>query len=670
MTVLVTSEIGSIPLSLCVVVWPAIQASLVSPSLAVRVGSSATDEITIDTTGMPQPLSVTAAGAPAGIAATLSGSPASGSVAMNVIASADAVVGVYQLNISVSDPVSSTSLTLILNVDPSITANLATSSITVPMGGTATDDIWISESGTTDVPKFSVIGAPGAVSVTVSEANAPGGPKVTVTPSLSAAAGTYSIQILVTSQVNTIALPLTLVVTDPTVYVSDAATRPFREILSTGIDPTSAHLSTNQAELSWLSQLTEPRLHVPVRSIAIPQISADKWDFSLLDSTVQPVLTVGDHSPMLRIAGAPAFMYDPDTGSFEDTTYNQFAAYAQSLVSYYNSGGFSAPDGYHVSPSLTPVKWWSIYNEPNAENAPLDPEQYVAMYNSVVPAMQEVDPSLKFVALEVAGCPMEYLSAFLSGVTAQFDAVALHFYSTDDQNTTDAQIMATIPDFAARVAAVYTELGATPSSSSVPVWVTEDNVNGDGPQPDGMSENHPNQAFVYDQRNYDGFFTAWRPFVFSQFAKAGGGALYQWDYTSKLFGETNRKVEQLRLAYWVDLGLAHELPATVGAVILQTSNTDAGDVEELAVRYPDNSVVVMLSDHGVADPLDNDGHGLPRTIDVDVSAFGAAFSSAFELAINADTDVANGPAESPLPPSPIYQAKFSGYGVWILRLQP
>jgi len=37
------------------------------------------------------------------------------------------------------------------------------------------------------------------------------------------------------------------------------------------------------------------------------------------------------------------------------------------------------------------------------DNEPVDPNEYVKIYNTLVPAMQQVDPSLKFVATELSG---------------------------------------------------------------------------------------------------------------------------------------------------------------------------------------------------------------------------------------------------------------------------
>jgi hypothetical protein len=102
--------------------------------------------------------------------------------------------------------------------------------------------------------------------------------------------------------------------------------------------------------------------HIRLQGVSqgVPQSTASTWNFSILDAITQPVLSVGDHSPEFQIAVAPAFMYDANH-NFLDPTYQQFAAYAQDLVRYYNiPGGFSAPDGQHASPSGIPITWWGF----------------------------------------------------------------------------------------------------------------------------------------------------------------------------------------------------------------------------------------------------------------------------------------------------------------------
>ena len=411
------------------------------------------------------------------------------------------------------------------------------------------------------------------------------------------------------------------------------------------------------------------------------------WDFNILDAITQPVLSVGDHSPEFQIAKAPPFLYSGNNSGndFVDTSFQPFAAYAQNLVLYYNKGGFTANGQTYVSASPNPITWWGIYNEPNINNG-LTPQQYVTMYNTVVPAMQTIDPSIKFAAVELAdfqGQPQAWLPTIVnvnSGITAQVDAMATHFYSTCDQTTDDAAVFASIatdPNFSFVSDLQYftSEMGTNPALAKVPIWVTENNVNADFDAGNGMSACNPGHTFVPDKRGSSAFFAAWRPYVFSQFAKAGVQALYHWDFDADAqFGEVDYNTDGLQLSYWVDYWLARMFPSASGANIMQSTNDDDTDVEVLAVQNPasaqnpNGSVVIMLANHALNAPNDNNGPGAPRTIAVDVSALGT-FTSGSLLTIDAGTSVTSGPIATSVTPSASMTVSLNGYGVAFLTLK-
>lgn len=417
--------------------------------------------------------------------------------------------------------------------------------------------------------------------------------------------------------------------------------------------------------------------HIRLQGISqgIPQTFASTWDFTILDAITQPVLGVGDHSPEFQIAKAPSFMYTgaDSSNSFLDLTFAQFAGYTQNLVEYYNvPGGFPAPDGQHASASGIPITWWGVYNEPNINNS-LTPQQYVQMYNTVVPTMQAVDPSLRFAALELADFPGQaqtWVPPFVGGVNARVDVMATHFYSSCNQKDSDQQLFATVPGFAADVQFFYSQMATNPALSSVPVWVTENNVNADFQGANGMSTCNPSQVFVTDQRGSSAFFAAWRPYVFSQLGKAGAQALYHWGFAADAqYGEVNGSTSQLQLSYWVDYWLARMFPSPPGADLLQFTATDSADLEVLPVANSDGSVVIMVVNHAVNAASDNDGPGAPRTVVVDVSALGA-FSTGNLLTIDALTNVASGPTETPVTPSAQTTISLDGYAVAFLTLKP
>jgi hypothetical protein len=364
-------------------------------------------------------------------------------------------------------------------------------------------------------------------------------------------------------------------------------------------------------------------------------------------------------------------MYDANH-NFLDPTYQQFAAYAQNLVKYYNiPGGFSAADGQHASASGTPITWWGVYNEPNFNN--LSSTQYTQLYNVVVPALQATDPSLKYAAVELGdyfGLADQFLPAFVTGVTAHVDVLATHFYSTCHQTETDSTPVATVPGFATEVGAIYTQLNTNPALATVPVWVTENNVNADYAIANGMSMCSPTQKFVPDVRGSSSFFAAWRPYVFSQLGKVGVQALYHWDFgADRQYGEVDYNTGALQLSYWVDYWLGKTFPPDAGSQVLQHVSTDDAELETLAVRNTDQSVVLMVANHAVDRSTDNDGTGVSKTVALDLSALGT-FSSARLLTIDLNTSVANGPTATVVAPAPEITFDLNGYSVAFLTLIP
>jgi hypothetical protein len=428
--------------------------------------------------------------------------------------------------------------------------------------------------------------------------------------------------------------------------------------------------------IPWLSNSSPPQ--------------ATDWDFSQLDATVQPILSVTDHSPEFQIASAPNFLNDHSANfSFSTANLDLFAQYCANLVRYYNTGGFTWGGERFVSPAYPQqtIKWWGIFNEYNVNG--LTATQYVQLYNTVVPAMLAVDPTIKFVALELSdfdhgvGDPRGNLPAFVSGVTAPVDAAATHFYSSSDQSDPDEKIFESIPPFVSDIAYIYQELRSQPSLASVPVWVTENNVNADWASADGMSALNPGQMFVPDQRGTSAFFAAWRPYVFSQLGQAGVQGTYHWLYGADVqFGEVNYSTDATYLSYWVDYYLERYFSfCASGALlncaaappgILNLSSTEAAgaqSVEVLAARNADNSVVVMVADRAVSAPKDNNGAGAPRTVVVDVSSLGQ-FTSATQLTIDAQTDATKGPAAVSITPASRMVLNLGGYGVTFVMLKP
>jgi hypothetical protein len=477
-----------------------------------------------------------------------------------------------------------------------------------------------------------------------------------------------------------------------TVTVSSSVSGPFGVAMSTSFQPAEWDYTVFQdysGLTTTLGNLQPAHIRLQGVSEGVPQGMNDSastaWSFSILDGIVQPALGVGDNSPEFQIAKAPPFMYEGDdsSNSFQDLTFNQFAGYAQNLVQYYDTGGFTPSGGSTlVSPAYPAdtITWWGIYNEPNINNN-LTASQYVTMYNTLVPQMQAIDGSLKFAAVELAdfqGQVDSWIPTFASGVTAQVNAVATHFYSTCDQAMDDATVFASVAtsangnfNFVSDVQQIYSDLAANPALAHVPVWVTENNVNADY-SVNGISACNGG-PFVLDQRGSSAFFTAWRPYVFSQLGKAGVQALYHWDFAADAqFGEVNvtTSTAQLQLSYWTDYWLERMFPSPPGANLLNYTDTDSAEIETLPVMNSNGSVVVMVANHAVNAPAtDNNGPGAVRSVLIDTSALGN-FSSASLLTIDASTNVATGPVASSVTPAAQMTINFTGYGVAFLTLTP
>jgi len=445
----------------------------------------------------------------------------------------------------------------------------------------------------------------------------------------------------------------------------------FQNFLSTSFQPAEwdyPYFQQVSGSTAPLRLLAPQHIRIQPVSQGVPMTAPNQWDFTDLDAVVIPILGLGDHSPELQLATAPAFM-DDSNGYLLRSHFRDFANYCANIVRYYNTGGFDAGGKHYQSSSPYGIHWWGIFNEPNGNG--ISASDYVTLYNMVVPAMLAVDPTIKLVGIELSdyqGQAQEYLPPFVQGVTAQVDAIATHYYSSCNQTDTDETVMNTIWNFfVPDMRYLYSALHANPKLTHIPVWVTENNVNADYDLGNGISACN-GTPFTTDQRGTSAFFAAWRPFVFSQLAKAGAQSLYQWDYDAdQQFGEVDYNTGKTYLSYWVDYYLAHLFPSPPGADILHLDNRNAGALEALAVRNDDGSVVVMLANHHVRSSMDNNGPGVPHTVALDTSALGT-FRSAILTVIDSSTDPTKGPTPQSVTPSAHMQISLNGYSVAFLQL--
>jgi hypothetical protein len=574
--------------------------------------------------------------------------------------------------------------------------SLGSTTIVVPQDG-ATVQLPVSITGPSGTPAVTVSGLPTGVTSQYTSVSGSLSGTLTFTGSTSAAAGSSTPIVTVSLAGQTASQSFTLVsavvakvsnVTDTTLGVKGI----LKQFVATSFQiaewsPDLFGTGVTTTQEAQLTTLKPQHIRLQALSAAIPMKAntglPSDWDFTLLDKTVQPVLASADHSPEFQIAAAPTWMCD-SSGHLDMTNHLQdFATYAANLVRYYNKGGFNVAGVHFQSASSQPITWWGIFNEYNING--LTTAQYITLYNMVVPAMQAIDSTLKFSALEFsdyglgtgeAGDLALALPAFVAaanagGVKAQVDVVSTHLYGTCNQLDTDATLFSAVPDFVANLNYFYRELQMRSDLASVPLWVTENNVNADSNN-NGMSNCYPTRAYVTDPRGTSAFFAAWRPYVFSQLGKAGNQALYHWSYMGdKQYGEVDTSGNTY-LGYWVDRTLATLYPSTTaspGPSILSVNSTDTSSVDTLATQSSNGTVVVMVVDRAVHASTDNNGNGDPRTVVVDLSSF-SSFYAASQININSTTSVSTGPAGAGVTPATRMTITLPGYGVAFLTLTP
>lgn len=526
-----------------------------------------------------------------------------------------------------------------------------------------------------------------------------GGPSGTLTfvGSTSAAAGTYtpSVTVAVDGQSVTSSFTLTsAVVVKPGASVDTTAgiAGKLNQFMATSFQVAewSPDLfgtgSTTTTQEAQLTAIGAQHIRLQPLSGAIPMKSSSTlssaWDFTVLDKIVQPVLASADNSPEFQIASAPAWMCLSD-GTFDINNHLQdFADYAANLVRYYNKGGFVWGGVSFKSASSHTITWWGIFNEFNLNG--LTAAQYVTLYNTVVPAMLVVDPTIKVVALELsdyglgtgeAGDPKLYLPTFVApaasgGVKAQVDAIGTHLYGGCDQTYTDAKLFAAVPDFVESIVYLRQQLATRTDLASVPVWVTENNINADYALSSGMSSCTPTKTFVIDPRGSSAFFAAWRPYVYSQLAKAGNQALYHWQYAAdKQYGEVSTSGVPY-LSYWADRALANAFSSpTANWSIVTSPATDSTSIEALATVNSTGQLAVLVVNRAVASSADNNGAGLPRTVVMDLSNY-SLFYAASQTQVDTNTNTTSGAAWAGVTPAARMTVTLPGYGMAITKLTP
>ena len=420
-----------------------------------------------------------------------------------------------------------------------------------------------------------------------------------------------------------------------------------------------------------LNQLLPRHLRVQAISEAIPQTTATAWNFAELNDLLSKIQGVGDHSPEFQYAAIPPYLGSTQgTLTTTPSAIPPFVDYATKMLQYYNTGGFDVNGTHYQAPVPYPITWWGILNEPDVNG--VNYETYPTVYNALVPKLKAADPGMKAVALELCcfadhtwGTP--WVPYFLQNVTAPVDAVALHHYATCNQRDLDTTLYGNTAEFITN-ALQYTiaQLASTKGMENVPVWITENNVNADYSN-NGISACNPPETYVQDPRANNAFFAAWRPYMYSQAVKSGAQALHHWDFAADAeFGEINASTGSPLYSWWVDYYLSRFFPVPPGLVILSATSSDA-NVEVLAARNADGSVVVMAANHAIAKSTDNNGPGVAKTVNLNLSALGS-FTYGTKVVIDSTTSAATGPTEVAFSPGASLSVNLNGYSVVFVRL--
>lgn len=583
-----------------------------------------------------------------------------------------------------------------------IAASLSSKSLSVIPGAASGNSVTVNltrPTGDADAVSITVSSLPAGVQAQITQPGTGNTGTIAFTASSSIPAGTYALTLTVADSASTADNALTLTVPVLTSFISGQPTSQrfidndqLQTFMSTSFQPASWTVSTfDTAATTKENELASSATHVRLQPVekGTPQTGPGTWDFSTLNALLDPVVHVGDQSPELQLARAPEYLY-----SGTSLPASQFAAYAQyaaNMVKYYNThAGFVDANGIlhsHLTDSptagFTPITYWGIYNEPNYNG--VSASDYVTLYNMTVNAMLAAgsEVPIKFVAIEMGDGyspdQQAYFTAFAQGVSTQVDVVATHYYSTCNQSDPDSRLFNTIPQaFVPELQFIHNTLQSNAALANTPVWITENNVNADYNE-NGKSACNGG-AFTVDTRGTSPFFAAWRPYMFSQIVKLGVQGLYHWTFDGdKQYGEVDDNGNKY-LSYWVDSSLGQFFPLALapgaspsnvsGEAILNTSSSEPSGsetVEILAARQSDNLIVMMLSNHAVANASDNNGVGAPRTVVIDLTALGTvATDYIYQFTLDANTNLATGPTMVQLTPAQQITVTLNGYGTTFL----
>jgi hypothetical protein len=466
--------------------------------------------------------------------------------------------------------------------------------------------------------------------------------------------------------------------------------------LNGNTSPSAMYLTTNfynatdldvataaQASSTGLLQRWSPtmvRLHMGFTGTppSLPESHYGVFDFTTLDRAIAD-LRKNHISFFLNVRNGPAWMFDQQ-GNLRDPSFQEFATYMAQLVGWYNKGGFTDQNGvYHKSGHIGWVHTWEIWNEPNSGYeipAPvadpaatwMDPVTFARLYSVASTAMRQVDPTIVTGGPALSAYPADdYLQQFITSVTAPLDFLSFHFYAIGDPKTPDPVAFEQIQEnFVHRMQFVRRVLDQTFPGKHVPIWVDEVGYNEiarlpvdpRGAAPVGCAW----LAATFAAAEYQ------HATMFSQFPFLGNAQL-------ALINSASR---QPFVPYWIYQVLAKEFP--VGVLIVPIQSPDGSGIVGAAGIAPDGtSARIVLANTLVAHPTDINGKGIPREVQVNLTAaFRSHAPKANALAtvwrFDATTSGASMPATHTLPifttssGALAVQDHMGGYAVDIIQI--
>jgi len=202
----------------------------------------------------------------------------------------------------------------------------------------------------------------------------------------------------------------------------------------------------------YVPWLPYPKLGVA--ELQAPTSDQTFWDFSNIDPMFEDFMHATEgHSVVINFSTIPAWMfktpkpitYPADANELDwhytqgteprDPSMKEIANYYARLLSWYTRGGFTDELGKrHESGHHYKIAYWEILNEIDLEHH-WSPEQYTRLYDAVVTAMREVDPTIKFMGISLAHPSLDpaIFQYFLNPANHQpgipLDFITYHFYA-------------------------------------------------------------------------------------------------------------------------------------------------------------------------------------------------------------------------------------------------